>query len=147
MWRTLMSTRLRSALALLALFAASLTALPAHAEPAPAVPDAIRVPDDQVLLFRAFASGTQNYACDAGTGAWTFKQPKAVLTSDSGDVLGIHGRGPFWVAYDGSRVVGSTAASAPSNNPTQDVPLLLLRATPSDADGQMANISYIQRLD
>jgi len=142
-----MSTRLRSALALLAVLAASLSALPAYAEPAPAVPDAIRVPDDQVLLFRAFASGTQNYACDAATGAWTFKQPKAVLTSDSGDALGIHGRGPFWAAYDGSRVVGSTAASAPSNDSAQDVPLLLLRATPGDTDGQMAHVSFIQRLD
>ena len=89
-----MSTRLRSALALLAFAAASLTALPAYAEPVPSVPDAIRVPDDQVLLFRTFASGTQNYACDAATGGWTFKQPKAVLTAENGDVLGIHGRGP-----------------------------------------------------
>ncbi len=142
-----MSTRFRGALALLALLAASLTALPVHAETAPVVPEAIRVPDDQVLLFRAFANGTQNYACDAATGAWTFKQPTAVLTSDSGDALGIHGRGPFWAAYDGSRVVGTTAASSPSLDPTQDVPLLLLRGTPGDTDGQMAHVSFIQRLD
>ena len=29
----------------------------------------------------------------------------------------------------------------------QDVPLLLLRATPGDLDGQLARVSFIQRLD
>jgi Protein of unknown function (DUF3455) len=117
---------------------------------APNVPAALQVPDGQVLLFRAFAVGTQNYECqsnDSGATTWTFLQPKAVLVGDEGESLGIHGRGPFWAAYDGSRVVGSAPVSAPGRDPAHDVPLLLLRATPAEADGQFAGVSYIQRLD
>jgi hypothetical protein len=32
-------------------------------------------------------------------------------------------------------------------DPTNDIPLLLLRATSADQDGRFANLSYIQRLD
>lgn len=117
---------------------------------APNVPAALQVPDGQVLLFRAFAVGTQNYECQSnaeGATTWIFRQPKAVLVGDDGESLGIHGRGPFWAAYDGSRVVGSSPISAPGGDPTHDVPLLLLRATPGEADGRFAGVSYIQRLD
>ena len=99
---------------------------------APNVPAAVQVPDGQTLRFRAYAFGTQNYECqttEAGTTAWTFRQPMAELVGDAGESLGIHGRGPFWVGYDGSRVVGSAPTSAPGVDPTQDIPLLLLRAT------------------
>jgi hypothetical protein len=114
------------------------------------VPAALHVPDDQVLLFRAFAAGTQNYECqssDSGTSSWTFRQPQAVLVGDDGELLGIHGRGPFWAAYDGSRVVGSSPISAPGRDPAHDVPWLLLRGTPGDVAGRFANVSYIQRLE
>jgi hypothetical protein len=117
---------------------------------APAVPTALQVPDGQSLLFRAYAVGTQNYACMAsasGTTIWTFRQPKAVLLSEDGEQLGIHGRGPLWVGYDGSRVVGSSPVSAASANPAEDVPLLLLRATPGETEGRFAGVSYIHRLD
>ena len=117
---------------------------------APNVPAAVQVPDGQTLRFRAYAFGTQNYECqttEAGTTAWTFRQPMAELVGDAGESLGIHGRGPFWVGYDGSRVVGSAPTSAPGVDPTQDIPLLLLRATSADQDGRYAGLSYIQRLD
>jgi Protein of unknown function (DUF3455) len=116
------------------------------------VPDALRVPDSQELLFRAFAVGTQEYDCrpsDAATGtaAWVFRQPRAVLVGDDGEPLGIHGRGPFWAGYDGSRVVGSAPVSAPAGDPAHDVPLLLLHATPAEVEGQFATVTFIQRLD
>jgi hypothetical protein len=111
------------------------------------VPAAVRAPDGQVLLFRAFAQGTQVYECLPGGGAWTFRQPVATLVDDAGRDLGIHGRGPFWAAYDGSRVVGATQANAPARDPAQDVPLLLLRATANSGDGRFAAVNFIQRLD
>jgi hypothetical protein len=129
--------------------AAHVEAAPSASQPTPEVPLAIQVPDGQALLFRAFAVGTQNYECQtsaAGTTAWVFRQPKAVLLGDDGEPLGIHGRGPFWAAYDGSRVVGGSAVSAPSVDAEQDVPLLLLRATPAETDGRFAGVTYIQRL-
>jgi hypothetical protein len=123
----------------------------AHAQAmAPELPAALRAPDGNALLFRAFAVGTQNYECqtsDAGTAAWVFRQPKAVLVGDDGEPLGIHGRGPFWASYDGSRVVGSAPVSAPGRDPAHDVPWLLLRGTPGDTDGRFAGVSYLQRLD
>src|SRR6266536_3450933 len=108
------------------------------AQPAAAIPTSLQVPDGQVLLFRAYADGTTT---------WTFRQPKAVLVSDDGEPLGIHGRGPFWAGYDGSRVVGSAPVSVPSEHPAHDIPWVLLRGTPGDAEGRFANVSYIQRLD
>jgi hypothetical protein len=111
------------------------------------VPAALRAPDGQVLLFRAFAQGTQVYECLPGGGAWTFRQPVATLVDDAGRDLGIHGRGPFWAAYDGSRVVGATQANAPARDQAQDVPLLLLRAVANSGDGRFAAVNFIQRLD
>lgn len=109
------------------------------------VPPEIQVPDGNVLLFRAYAAGTQNYECQ--NNAWTFRQPRAVLVDENGEQLGIHGRGPFWAAYDGSRVIGSAPVSAAAADPRQDVPLLLLKATPGETAGRFADVTYIQRLD
>jgi hypothetical protein len=133
---------------LLAAVAVTMTIAPAvvHAE-GPNVPAALQVPAGQVLLFRAFATGTQNYACDAATSKWVFLQPMADLTDDNGAPMGIHGRGPFWASYDGSRAVGSSPLSAPSIDPGNDVPLLLLKATPGDTDGRFSGVTFVQRLD
>ena len=116
----------------------------------PDVPATLQVPAGNVLLFRAFAAGTQQYACvraDSGATSWTFRQPRAILLDDNGEPLGIHGRGPFWASYDGSRIVGSAPISAPGRDPAHDIPLLLLRSTPDETDGQFAPVRYIQRLD
>jgi hypothetical protein len=117
--------------------------------PQPEVPAALRVPDGQALLFRAYAQGTQVYGCRAGAAggfAWTLLQPVATLIDDDGLPLGIHGRGPFWAGYDGSRVVAAAAANVPAPLPARDIPLLLLRATGS-GEGRFAPVTYIQRLD
>lgn len=114
-----------------------------------AIPAQVQVPDDQVLVFKAFADGTQNYACqtaDSGAGKWVFRQPMAVLSADDGTSIGIHGRGPFWASYDGSRVIGSAPISAPSAEPASDIPLLLLRGASPDTEGQFSGVTYIQRL-
>jgi hypothetical protein len=122
----------------------SLTLLP-NGVSAAEIPPELQVPEGNVLLFRAYAAGTQNYECH--NNAWTFRQPKAVLVGEDGEQLGIHGRGPVWAAYDGSRVLGSSPTSAPADDPTQDVPLLLLKATPGETAGRFAEVTYIQRLD
>jgi hypothetical protein len=133
-------------LAILSLVAALLPAV-THAQ---TVPDAVQVPDGQVLLFRAFAAGSQNYECQIGadgSSTWTFRQPHAELTGEDGAPLGIHGRGPFWAGFDGSSVTAGAAKSAPAADPAHDVPWLLLRATSSDTEGRFAGVSYVQRLD
>jgi hypothetical protein len=116
----------------------------------PAAPAAVQVPEGNALMFRAFAVGTQNYECqtgDAGVTRWTFRQPQAALVGEDGTPLGIHGRGPFWAGYDGSRVVASSPTPAPALDPAHDVPLLLMRAVSAETDGRFAGVTYIQRLD
>jgi len=97
------------------------------------IPKVLQVSDGHVLLFHAFAAGIQNYECrsDAtGTTGWVFRQPRAMLLGDDGEPIGIHGRGPFWTAYDGSQVIGASPISAPGRDSASDVPWLLLRGTP-----------------
>jgi len=118
----------------------------------PDVPDSLRVPNDQVLLSRILGYGVQIYDCkptatDPKTSVWTFRQPQANLLSDAWKQVGIHGRGPFWASYDGSRTTGSVKASVPSADPLKDVPLLLLGATSDAGDGIFSRVNFIQRLD
>jgi hypothetical protein len=94
------------------------------------IPEHLRVRAGQVRLFDAVGFGTQRYTCETeadGRSAWAFRQPEAVLIADTCEALGIHGRGPFWAACDGSRVVGTQPTSVPAADPAHDVPWLLLR--------------------
>ena len=54
-----------------------------------AIPDTLKVPDQNVALFRVFASGVQVYVCkaradDPNAFEWTFKAPEAELRNDAG---------------------------------------------------------------
>ncbi len=118
----------------------------------PDVPDNLQVPNDQVLLLRTLGYGVQIYDCkatatDSNTFVWTFRQPQANLFDDDWNQVGNHGRGPFWVSYDGSLTTGSMKASVPSPDPLKDIPLLLLSATSSGGDGIFSHVNFIQRLD
>jgi Protein of unknown function (DUF3455) len=113
-----------------------------------AVPAAIKTADTEKLAFVWAATGTQNYECKAnaaGALAWTFIAPEAQLLADKVNV-GTHGAGPFWMALDGSKTIGTVKAraDAPSN---KDIPWLLLTAKSSGAPGKLANITSIQRIN
>jgi uncharacterized protein DUF3455 len=126
---------------------------------APSVPDAIKVPAGATLVARFFAQGDQVYICsdttsDAGDGGatytWVLKAPDAQLFDPACMVVGAHYAGPtWWIAKDGSSVVGSRLASAPSPH-AGAIPQLLLKAISHDADGGpgvFSNVTFIQRLD
>jgi Protein of unknown function (DUF3455) len=126
--------------------------LPVIAIQQPIVPDSLRLPSGQQLLFRYFARGVQIYNCQSNnassTSSYVFREPLAELFDDNGNKIGIHGRGPFWQSIqDGSRVVGTVIASANSPNPLENIPLLLLKATSNEGSGIFSNVNYIQRLD
>lgn len=113
-----------------------------------AVPAAIQVADSEKLSFVWGATGTQNYECKAnaaGVMAWAFVAPDAQLLMGK-SVVGSHGAGPFWMALDGSKTVGTVKARADAPN-KQDIPLLLLTMKSSGAPGKMANITSIQRIN
>src|SRR5260221_2976398 len=79
------------------------------------IPDALKVPDGNVLLLRAYGKGVQIYACPVSD--TTKPAPHAILLKgdrDEGDLVAIHYKGPTWEAIDGSKVVGKIMASAPA---------------------------------
>jgi Protein of unknown function (DUF3455) len=112
------------------------------------VPAAIKVAENEKLAFVWGAVGTQNYECKANTAgaiAWAFVAPDAQLFAEKTKV-GTHGAGPFWMALDGSKILGTVKvrADAPSS---QDIPWLLLSTKSSGAPGKLANITSIQRIN
>jgi hypothetical protein len=135
-------------------------ALPAHAAKVvpPSVPPALQVPAGNRAHLVGHATGTQNYACTAGTTAnvWTFTGPQATLYGDNGHQIATHFAVPGstppvpeWQATDGSTVVGHKLAAA-TVDPTA-IPWLLLSAastsTGPDGGDRLAATTYIQRVN
>jgi Protein of unknown function (DUF3455) len=116
------------------------------------VPDLLKVPSGQSLLFKAAAKGVQIYICTAKAESktdfeWTLKAPKADLFNDREVLLGKHYAGPTWEwRSDGSKVVG--VVSTKVNSPQPDaIPLLLLKAKSHQGTGILSSVNWIQRLD
>jgi hypothetical protein len=108
----------------------------------------LAVPDDSRLAFYYDAIGVQIYSCQAtATGyAWTFQAPEAKLFDRRGHLLVKHYAGPTWEAVsDHSKVVAKKLAEFSAH--AEAIPELLLQATGHDGKGQMADVSYIQRLE
>jgi len=122
----------------------------------PTVPAGLEAPQGSTLVARYYAKGFQIYTCtasasdagsDGGTSySWVFKAPEATLYDGSCAVRGSHYAGPTWKSSDGSSVVGSRLASAPSPN-ANSIPLLLLKAVSNSGEGIFASVTAVQRLD
>jgi hypothetical protein len=114
----------------------------------PAVPDSLKVPAGQRLVFHASAVGVQIYTCtqnptNAAQFDWVFKAPHAVLLDDC-EVVGIHFAGPAWEANDGSKVIGKVLQRATVDS--NSIPWLLLQATSNTGEGLLTHVTYVQRL-
>jgi Protein of unknown function (DUF3455) len=96
------------------------------------------------------ATGVQIYECSGASSstvaAWTFVAPEAQLFDEYGRSMGSHGAGPYWMAIDGSRVVGSVraCADAPASGA---IPWLLLTTQSVGAPGVLSAVSFIQRVN
>ena len=112
------------------------------------IPDALKVPDGNVLLLQAYGKGVQIYDCPFVDFAKA--TPHAVLftgDSDEGDLVAIHFKGPSWQATDGSIVVGDAANAKHVVAPDSDgVDWLLLPAKTNTGNGLFSKVTYIQRL-
>ena len=106
------------------------------------VPAQLAVPGGQELVGTFDVDhGSQVYACK--NGAWTLREPAAVLKS--GDLEVLHTAGPQWISTnDGSAVTGAQVASVPVSGA---VPELLLRSSANRGNGLFGEVDYIQRLD
>jgi hypothetical protein len=111
------------------------------------LPEAIRVDETKFKIVATLRGvGKQIYTCTNGTA--TLREPAAVLSTLRGNTVGIHGRGPFWTHFDGSRVDGSAPVAAPAPNPAKDIPWLRITATPTpNTGGTFGNVQIIQRID
>jgi hypothetical protein len=119
--------------------------------PAPVVPDNLKVPEGQVVLFHALGKGVQIYVCtrsaaDPTLFTWVFKAPQADLLDAAGEKVGIHYAGPTWESLGGSKVAGAVLQKSPSPDPTA-VPWLLLQAKSTEGAGFWSDIRSIQRVN
>ncbi|MBL8925438.1 MAG: DUF3455 domain-containing protein [Pseudonocardia sp.] len=123
----------------------------ARVSPNKDLPANIQVTDTGVKIVATLRGvGKQIYDCDGAK--YVFREPAAGLFTLRGIPAGIHGKGPFWTNFDGSRVEGKDAIQA---NPTppgftpNDVPWLKLTAVnpPQGTGGVFTNVKFIQRID
>ena len=120
----------------------------AYAASAPDVPEQLKAPAGEGLVFRAHASGTQTYVCQQGADGksqWTLKAPDAQLYDQKGAVVGHHYAGPTWKHNDGSEVRGKASAKVDSPEP-ESIPWLLITATGHSGAGVFAQVTSIQRI-
>ncbi len=106
------------------------------------------VPPGAQPLIATTATGVQIYSCEldkTGHLGWVFQHPRATLYDSAGRAVIEHDVGPSWQATDGSRIVGHVISQVPSASPNSIAQLLL--ETKSTADGILAGVRYVQRID
>jgi Protein of unknown function (DUF3455) len=136
-----------TALAVLLALAAP-AAVDAQGVAPPEVPDAIKVPAGEQVVFVAHAAGSQIYTCgkgDDGKPQWTLKAPEAQLRDAKGALIGHHAAGPSWKHIDGSSVTGKMVAKAPSPD-AKSIPWLLISVASHDGKGVFEHVTTIQRV-
>jgi hypothetical protein len=101
------------------------------------------VPDGVCLQDQALGTGVQIYTCTAG--AWVLKAPEANLTDRHGRFQGNHFLGPTWQWNDGSKIHAAKTAQVAAPDPTA-VAWLLLAVTSEEGDGELADITHVQRV-
>lgn len=115
-----------------------------------ALPEAVRAPSGHELAWLTVGVGEITYECRDKKDMpdqleWAFVAPVATLSTTGGKVVGKYYAGPTWEANDGSKVTGKQVAVSPGG--AGNIPLQLVKANPAVGQGDMQNVSYIQRLN
>jgi hypothetical protein len=111
------------------------------------LPDLIAA-EGEILVTTVHAVGAQVYQCEfdtAGNLVWQFREPIATLFVD-GKTVGRHYAGPNWELSDGSAASGKVISDAPGASPA-DIPLLKLSVATRRGQGQLTDVTTIQRLN
>lgn len=116
----------------------------------PPVPDAVKAPSNESLVFTAMAIGAQVYRCDSiapNKFDWVFKEPVADLFDANGVKIGRHYKstGPTWELDGGSKVICKKVGEAPSTV-SGAIPWYLLEATDHGGTGALSKVTHVQRL-
>jgi hypothetical protein len=112
------------------------------------LPVDIQVNDPKLKVVATLRGvGKQVYDCNPATGKFDFREPMAGLFTARGLPAGIHGKGPFWADFDGSRFDGTGAISVPAPNPAKDIAWLKVSKLSTAGQGVLANVQFVQRTD
>lgn len=114
------------------------------------LPEPIRVDENAFKIVNVLRGvGKQIYDCDTAQGKFVLREPVADLFTAGSVPAGIHGAGPFWADFDGSRVVGQPGpVSAPSpNGPSNIAWLKVTAASAAGVDGVLSKVAFVQRVD
>ncbi len=107
----------------------------------------IKVPDGLDPALRLAGKGVQIFRCEqrADGWQWSFRVPEADLVDGSGRVVVHHGANFSFEHVDGSRLLGTIAAfdEAPRSTDLR----WLLFSTRSFGTGELANVTYAQRVN
>ena len=115
---------------------------------APEVPESLKAPAGQEVIFVAYAKGTQIDVCQESSDqkyAWVFKAPEAELMDATGKKIIHHSAGPTWRHIDGSEVKAKVVAKQDASKPGA-IPWLLLSATTHSGEGILSRVTNIQRI-
>ncbi len=115
----------------------------------PDVPDKIKVPAGEAVVWQVHASGSQIYVCQPaadGPFTWTLKAPEAELRDQQGKIIGQHYAGPKWKHNDGSEVTGKAVARVDSPD-SGSIPWLLVTVTGHSGDGALSRVTSVQRIN
>ncbi len=126
------------------IFALTILSLPAAAAE---LPNAIAAPGE-TLVATIHAVGAQVYQCEfdtVGNLVWQFREPIATLFVE-GKTVGRHYAGPNWEMSDGSAVSGKLVRSV-SGESSNDIPLLKLNVATRRGQGQLTDVTTIQRIN
>ncbi len=135
--------------ALMVSVALSFTAM-AYAENTTDLPEAIKPPAGQQLLFKSDATGMQVYYCrptkgDAKKFVWLLTAPDAVLYNREHQPIGKHTAGPTW-RDNQSSVIGQLQSKVAADS-SSAVPWLLVKAKSTSGSGPFSSVSYINRIN
>jgi hypothetical protein len=114
------------------------------------VPAPIQVKEETNKIVATLRGvGKQIYDCNGGT--YKFREPAAVLFNLRAAQAGIHGKGPFWTLFDGSKVtidpLVKAVADTSISGTTSNVPWLLVTVTHEGTGGALSNVTLVQRID
>jgi hypothetical protein len=114
------------------------------------LPVTIQVDEKQFKVVSTMRGiGKQVYDCVGGKYPTSPREPIAGLVSTRGVPTGIHGAGPFWASFDGSKVIGNgaAAASVPQTGTNNVAWLRVPTASTAGQGGVFSKVAFIQRTD
>jgi Protein of unknown function (DUF3455) len=113
------------------------------------LPEKIKV-DDKLYKVVETLRGVGKQVYDCTDGKYVFREPIAGLVSLRLAPAGIHGAGPFWASFDGSKVIGISpvADSVPSPAGPSNIAWLKVTAkSTAGTGGVFSKVAFIQRTD